>query len=54
MFRERAGAKDLGQTIRERVVKIVKTHRVPELPGKVLEEIKRIKTRGEGELIEND
>jgi trimethylamine--corrinoid protein Co-methyltransferase len=44
------GAKDTAQRIQERLEHITGTHRVPELPDKVLAAIREIRIRGEKEL----
>jgi len=44
------GSKDMAQRVQERVRLILETHKVPELPGKVLSSIENIRKKGEEAL----
>ncbi len=46
-----SGSKDMAQRIQEKLSDILANHHVPELPGKVLTNIEKIKRDGERELI---
>ena len=48
-----AGAKDMGQRVAERVREILETHPVPQLPGKTLAALEKLRIKGEKELIDS-
>jgi trimethylamine--corrinoid protein Co-methyltransferase len=45
-----AGSKDMAQRIQEKLVDILATHEVPQLPQNILSTIERMKSEGEAEL----
>jgi len=47
---EKAGGKDMAQRIQDKLIDIIDTHKVPDLPGSVLTAIEKIKIDGEKEL----
>ena len=47
---EASGGKNLAETVREKTRRILAEHKPPEMPGKVLDELERIRVRGEKEL----
>ena len=47
----REGSKDMSQRIRDKVQKIIETHKVPPLPDKIVAELETLKIKGEKELI---
>jgi trimethylamine--corrinoid protein Co-methyltransferase len=46
------GSKDTGARVKEEIVRILETHQPEALPDKVLDELERIKTEGEKELVD--
>lgn len=47
---EKEGSKDMAQRIQEKLIHILDNHKVPDLPGKVLSAIEKMKIDGEVEL----
>ncbi|MGB5984723.1 MAG: trimethylamine methyltransferase family protein [Desulfobacterales bacterium] len=47
---EEAGSQDMGQVVQQETLRILDTHKVPELDGKILDELERIKQEGTQEL----
>jgi len=48
---EEEGSKEMSQVVKEETLHIMETHRPEPLDGKVLEELTRIRKRGEKELL---
>jgi trimethylamine--corrinoid protein Co-methyltransferase len=46
-----AGSKPLSEVVQEKTIEILDTHKPPEIDGKIMENLLKIRERGEKELV---